>query len=406
MAKQQSKPHFTALLSEAELKKVIQALSITRTSRAALDLLYTSLPAPYKTKFASMFLRHPKSSNWLRAKIFDYWLQSIRFSFSDATNEEAYQIKQEILSSAELTRKMIDEAIHGIFDAIKSMFVAGEEPLEPDRSPLSELAGEWRSTFDQSVVPTQFADGSVHLPWGTWSKMLRFAVTGWDGKKGGKGKFGKDDDILFRIQGKRKMGLLVSIIKNPATTGAQLERIYVEGLGRYLNEIVLATALAEVDWLSLTQQTGKSKPRKQLRKLAEEGIPSRILQNSVGAMEYLAVFENEILPALARNGKLPSSVRSLLFKYGCEGKILIGSPGAPREHLAETDYSGKYPGWPNASIWHTGGDHFDCEGDREAVRLALALNPSLPKRDLLVLGKDDCVSVALVARSQLKKRFK
>ena len=49
----------------------------------------------------------------------------------------------------------------------------------------------------------------------------------------------------------------------------------------------------------------------------------------------------------------------------------------------------------------------DCDIDESMnIRMALASNPNLPKRDLQVLENDPCVSVALVARKYLKKRFK
>lgn len=49
----------------------------------------------------------------------------------------------------------------------------------------------------------------------------------------------------------------------------------------------------------------------------------------------------------------------------------------------------------------------DCDIDESMnIRMALASNPNLPKKDLQILENDPCVSVALVAHKYLKKRFK
>ena len=49
----------------------------------------------------------------------------------------------------------------------------------------------------------------------------------------------------------------------------------------------------------------------------------------------------------------------------------------------------------------------DCNMDESMnIRMALASNPNLPKRDLQILEKDPCISVSLVAHKYLKKRFK
>ena len=419
--KQKPKPHFTALLSQAEVKKVIRTLSTTRTNRDELGELYSALPDPYKIKFSSRFLRHPQTSNGLRGKIFDYWLQQSSYVSSD--DEALYKVKQDILSSGQLSRAMIQEAIGVLFRIVKDLFVAAEEPLDPDNSPLSEIGVElsYRDN-DAFKAPELIAkkgqlDNEViysALPWGPWSKILRTLITN--------GKFGKDDDMLFRFQAKQKMYLLVSVIKNPATTGHQLERIYVEGLGKYLNEIGLATLLAELDWKFLANPKHPSfgihfrklvNLLRQVKKWQGEAVllpgpgvtwvekfPGEqqwlrwgtLWGNSGGVKEYLAVFESEILPALARNGKLPSSIRTKLLQYGSDRMLW---------------YRSTLPSFPPDMEWE--GVKFQkqwTDNNREAVRLALALNPSLPKRDLLVLAKDDCVSVALIARSQLRKRFK
>lgn len=49
----------------------------------------------------------------------------------------------------------------------------------------------------------------------------------------------------------------------------------------------------------------------------------------------------------------------------------------------------------------------DCKSDESMnIRMALASNPNLPKKDLQVLAEDPCVSVALIANHYLKERFK
>ena len=49
----------------------------------------------------------------------------------------------------------------------------------------------------------------------------------------------------------------------------------------------------------------------------------------------------------------------------------------------------------------------DCKSDESMnIRMALASNPNLPKKDLQVLAGDPCVSVALMALHYLKERFK
>jgi hypothetical protein len=49
----------------------------------------------------------------------------------------------------------------------------------------------------------------------------------------------------------------------------------------------------------------------------------------------------------------------------------------------------------------------DCNPDESMnIRVALASNPNLPKKDLQTLANDPCMSVAVVARHYLKRRFK
>ena len=49
----------------------------------------------------------------------------------------------------------------------------------------------------------------------------------------------------------------------------------------------------------------------------------------------------------------------------------------------------------------------DCtQDDNDKIRIALASNPNLPKKDLQTLSNDPCVSVAVIARHFLKRRFK
>ena len=85
-----------------------------------------------------------------------------------------------------------------------------------------------------------------------------------------------------------------------------------------------------------------------------------------------------ILVALAKNRKLPKEIRDELMKFGVERHFVAVDSMCRPESLMAT---------------------------KNAIRMALAQNPSLPKKDLLLLAQDPCVSVAVVAQGMLKRRF-